>query len=63
MERIGGKGIIDSAKIAWEIRGKDDFEGFELYELIAGGDYKVHAEYASTDQFRTIINGLIWRRE
>ncbi len=63
MVRVGGKGVIDPKKIAWEFRGKDNFEGFEVYELVDNGDYQMHAEYASGDQFRTIINGRIWKKE
>jgi hypothetical protein len=63
MVRVGGKGVIDSKKVAWEFRGQDHFEGFEVYELLDNGDYKMHAEYASSDQFRTIINGMIWKKE
>lgn len=63
MVRTGGKGVIDPKKIAWEFRGKDNFEGFEIYELNDNGDYRMHAEYASSDQFRTIINGMIWKKE
>lgn len=59
---IRGKGIIDPKTIAWEFRGNPDFEGFEVYELQENGDYMLHAEYASTDQFRTIIDGRIWRK-
>jgi hypothetical protein len=38
------------------------FEGFEVYEQQENGDYFLHAEYGSPDQFRTIIEGLIWRK-
>lgn len=58
---VKGKGVIDEKTIAWEFRG-GEFEGFEVYELQENGDYMLHAEYASTDQFRTIIDGRIWKK-
>lgn len=57
-----GKGIIEPKKIAWEILGHPDFEGFEVYELQENGDYMVHAEYISPDQHRTTIDGRIWKK-
>lgn len=64
---IEGKGIIDAHTIAWEFHGmstqKQEFEGFEVYELQEDGDYMVHAEYASAELFRTIVDARIWRKE
>lgn len=60
--RISGKGVIDPETIAWEFRGSEEFEGFEVYELQDNGDYMLHAEYSSTEQFRTIIDGRIWKK-
>lgn len=57
-----GKGIIDEKTIAWEFRGHPEFEGFEVYELQDNGDFMLHAEYASIDQIRTIIDGRIWKK-
>lgn len=57
-----GKGVIDTKTIAWEFRGHPQFEGFEVYELQDDGDYMLHAEYASPDLFRTIIDGRIWKK-
>ena len=59
---VRGKGIIDAKTIAWEFRGHANFEGFEVYELQENGDYMIHAEYASPDLFRTIIDGRIWKK-
>lgn len=59
---VQGKGIIDAKKIAWEFRGHPTFEGFEVYELQENGDYLFHAEYVSPDQFRSIIDGRIWKK-
>lgn len=60
--RVRGRGIIAPKELAWEFRGHSSFEGFEVYRLKDNGDYSVHAEFASPDQFRTIINGRIWRK-
>lgn len=62
MGALEGKGLIDSKTIAWEFRGEQDFEGFEVYELQENGDYMLHAEYMSTEQFRTIVDGRIWKK-
>lgn len=59
---LKGTGVIDTKTIAWEFRGHPNFEGFEVYELQENGDYMVHAEYASPDQFRTIIDGRVWKK-
>lgn len=59
---IRGQGIIDDKTIAWEFRGSDQIEGFEVYERQENGDYMVHAEYSSTDKFRTIVDGRIWEK-
>jgi hypothetical protein len=60
--QVVGQGVIDAKTIAWEFRGNHLIEGFEVYELQDNGDYMVHAEYSSTDQFRTIIDGRIWKK-
>ncbi len=57
--QVEGRGIIDKKTIAWEFIGEGGVQGFELYERQAGGEYSFHAEYASPDQFRTIIDGRI----
>lgn len=57
---VSGKGFVDPLKLAWEFRGHSSFEGFEVYELQENGEYKLHAEYVSSEQFRTFINGRIW---
>lgn len=60
---LKGTGILETKTIAWEFRGHSQFEGFEVYELQDNGDYMLHAEYASPDLFRTIIDGRIWKKE
>jgi hypothetical protein len=62
VEKITGKGLRDDKSIAWEFRGEKDFEGFEVYERQENGDFFMHAEYGSPEQFRTLVEGLIWRK-
>lgn len=58
---ITGKGIIKENLIAWEFRNPEiGFEGFEFYEKQPDESYIMRAEYATTDQHRTIIRGKIW---
>jgi hypothetical protein len=59
---VNGTGIIDPKNIAWEFHGAGGLEGFEIYELQENGDYLLHAEYTSPDQFRTLIDGRIWKK-
>lgn len=58
-----GTGIVDEKTIAWEFHGQTGIEGFEVYELQENGDYMLHAEYASSEQFRTIIDARIWLKD
>lgn len=61
--KIQGKGLINDKIIAWEFRINDiGFEGFELYERQEDQSYLLRAEYATTDQFRTLIQGRIWQK-
>lgn len=62
MGKVKGKGVIDQNTIAWELLREDSFEGFEVYERQENGDYTFHAEYSSTEQYRTIVEGLIWQK-
>jgi hypothetical protein len=59
---VFGRGLTDENVIAWEFRADNEqaVEGFEVYELQADGTYSMRAEYVSSDQFRTIIEGKIW---
>jgi hypothetical protein len=61
--RITGKGLINDKVIAWEFRVEEiGFEGFELYEKQDGATYLMRAEYATSDQFRTLIQGRVWQK-
>ena len=59
---VHGKGVFNPTQFGWEFRGHPTFEGFEVYHVDDKNDYHVHAEYASPDQYRTIINGRLWRK-
>ena len=60
--RVVGTGIFDDKMIAWEFRENDlSFEGFETYHLQKDGSYIMHAEYVTSDQFRTQIDGKLWQ--
>src|SRR5437667_6647755 len=60
--RVSGTGIINDKVIAWEFRLPDiGFEGFEFYEKDPDGSYRMRAEYATNDQFRTLITGKVWK--
>lgn len=61
--KISGKGLISDKVIAWEFRVPEiGFEGFELYEIQEDQTYLMRAEYASSDQFRTLIQGRVWQQ-
>lgn len=60
---ISGRCVIEPKTIAWEFRGHETMEGYEVYQLQDNGDYMFHAEYSSHDQFRTIIDGRIWLKK
>ncbi|MCB1084994.1 MAG: hypothetical protein KDK60_02720 [Chlamydiia bacterium] len=61
--KVVGKGMISDKLIGWEFRLDHlGFEGFEFYEKGELPDtYLMHAEYATNDDFRTVIHGKIWR--
>lgn len=57
---VVGQGIINPKLIGWEFRLEQlGFEGFEFYEASKNdeGAYFFHAEYATSDDFRTVIHG------
>lgn len=61
--RVTGKGLINDKVIAWEFRVEAiGFEGFELYEKQDDKNYLMRAEYATDDQFRTLIQGRLWQQ-
>ncbi len=61
--KIVGKGLINEKVIAWEFRIEEiGFDGFELYEKQEDQTYSMRAEYATSDQFRTLIEGKVWQQ-
>jgi hypothetical protein len=61
--KISGTGLINEKVIAWEFRVEEiGFEGFELYEKQDENNYLMRAEYATNDQFRTLIQGRLWKQ-
>ena len=62
--KIVGKGLINEKVIAWEFRVEDiGFEGFEFYEKQSDDSYLMRAEYSTSDQFRTLIQGRVWKQQ
>jgi hypothetical protein len=60
---VTGKGLITDKVIAWEFRVEEiGFEGFELYEKQDDQNYIMRAEYSTSDQFRTLIQGKVWQQ-
>jgi hypothetical protein len=60
--KITGIGLLNQEIIGWEFRIPElGFEGFEFYEKQPDDSYLMRAEYATSDQFRTMINGKIWQ--
>ena len=59
--KLQGKGILKKQLIGWEFRSPDiGFEGFEFYEKQKDDSYLMRADYATGDQYRTLIQGRIW---
>lgn len=57
---VVGAGVYDDKLVAWEFKDSGlNFEGFEIYRLQDDGSYLMHAEYVTSDQFRTEIKGRI----
>ncbi len=56
-----GKGIFEKNVIAWEFRRQEDLEGYEVYELMTDNEYRLRAEYLADEEYRTIVEGRIWR--
>ena len=60
--KIVGGGVINDKVIGWEFRMPElGFEGFEFYERQDDDSYLMHAEYTTSDQFRTLIKGRVWQ--
>ncbi len=58
--QVGGKGVIDETNIAWEFRkSSQGFEGYETYERLADGSYRMRAEYMAQEGFFTSIHATL----
>lgn len=62
MGKVSGKGVLDEHTIAWELRDHPGLEGYEVYNLQENGDYTFSAEYASDQNYRSLIQGKVWRK-
>jgi hypothetical protein len=58
---LHGRGLIDGEVIAWELSDTERPRGFEIYERMTSDRYQLHAEYASDEFHRTIIDGELWK--
>lgn len=62
--KVEGSGVMNPQVFGWEFKAKDiDFQGFEFYEKQDDELYLMRAEYASADDYRTIIRGKIWKKK
>jgi hypothetical protein len=59
--KVLGQGTVNDSVIAWEFRDQEaNVEGFEVYEIKKEGGYLLRAEYMSSDNYRTMIEGELW---
>lgn len=59
---VTGKGNFTQTTLAWELRSFPGSEGFEVYERQENGEYFFHADYVSCENFRTHIEGKLWKK-
>ncbi len=57
-----GKGIYDEVQIGWEFLRHADFQGFEMYRIAGAQQYSLHAEFCSSEEYRSIIQGHLWKK-
>ena len=61
---VQGVGILHELAFGWEFRVPNlGFEGFEYYEKESEDSYRMRAEFATTDQLRTMLKGRIWKQK
>lgn len=64
MGKVVGQGLVTDKTIAWEFRMPElGFEGMEFYELQQDKSYKMRAEYSTSDEYRTLIQGRVWAKK
>ncbi len=63
--KVIGNGLLSPKMIGWEFRLKKfRFEGFEFYEKTSDPEiYLLHAEYVTSQDFRTVLHGKMWKKE
>lgn len=59
--QVVGKGVFSASSVAWEFHSPL-LEGYESYDLLNDDTYVMRAEYSSTHQYRTRIEGTLWRK-
>lgn len=60
---VVGTGILKDNLIAWEFRRPEiGFEGYEVYNLQEDNSYSLVAEYSTSENFRTKVQGKIWKK-
>lgn len=59
--QVLGPGFISPDAISWEF-DSPSLQGFDTYERLANGNYRLHAEYSSSSQYRTIIHAELWKK-
>lgn len=59
--KVEGTGFVTDKLVAWELRSQGaSLEGFEVYELMPEGGYRMSAQYATDESLRTQIQGRVW---
>ncbi len=60
---VVGDGVMKKNLLAWEFRRADsEFEGYEVYNLQEDNSFSLMAEYSTSENFRTKIQGQIWKK-
>lgn len=60
---VVGDGVMKKNLLAWEFRLPDgEFEGYEVYNLQEDNSFSLMAEYSTSENFRTKIQGQIWKK-
>ena len=60
---VVGDGVMKKNLLAWEFRRVDsEFEGYEVYNLQEDNSFSLMAEYSTSENFRTKIQGQIWKK-
>jgi hypothetical protein len=60
MEKYAGVGIREKQMIQWSFSHPMVFEGNETYQFQKNGDYIFCAVYGNSQDFQTIVKGVIW---